>query len=105
MKIIYNNTNFNRFFGPTNIAVTLKLIKYTLWMILFPLSTFYFLFYIVFKKNKDMLGWCGIAAVVAANIVIYAYVRMAWYEDINEKTDEFNTNSTDKTSMKKKRTD
>ena len=28
-----------------------------------------------------MLGWCGIAAVIAANIVIYAYVRMAWYED------------------------
>ena len=38
-----------------------------------------------------MLGWCGIAAVIAANIVIYAYVRMAWYEDkdaadTNDKT-------------------
>ena len=57
----------------------------------FPLATFYFLFYVVFKKNKDMLGWCGIAAVIAANIVIYAYVRMAWYEDkdvadTNDKT-------------------
>lgn len=50
-------------------------------MILFPLSTFYFLFYVVFEKNRDMLGWCGIAAVIAANIVIAMYVHMAWYED------------------------
>lgn len=31
-----------------------------------------------------MLGWCGIAAVIAANIVIAAYVRMAWNEDRDE---------------------
>jgi hypothetical protein len=91
----------NRFFGPTNIAVTLKLIKYSLWMILFPLGTFYFLFYIVFKRNKDMLGWCGIAAVIAANIVIYAYVRMAWYED---REDLDNKNSI-MNNPDKKRTD
>lgn len=28
-----------------------------------------------------MLGWCGIAAVIAANLVIAAYVLMAWAED------------------------
>ena len=50
-------------------------------MILLPLSTFYFLFYFVFEKNNDMLGWCGIAAVIAANLVIAAYVLMAWAED------------------------
>lgn len=61
--------------------VTLKLIRYSLWMVLFPLGTFYFLYYVVFNQNKDMLGWCGIAAVVAANVVIAAYVMMAWEED------------------------
>ena len=58
-----------------------------MFMILFPLGTFYFLYYIVFEKNKDMLGWCGIAAVVAANIVIFAYVWMAWNEDNDEIAD------------------
>lgn len=31
-----------------------------------------------------MLGWSGIAAVVAVNGVIFAYVRMAWNEDRDE---------------------
>ena len=50
-------------------------------MVLAPLATFYFLFIVVFKNNKDMLGWCGIAAVIAANLVIVSYVIMAWNED------------------------
>ena len=50
-------------------------------MLFRSLSTFYFLFYLVFEKNNDMLGWCGIAAVIAANLVIAAYVLMAWAED------------------------
>jgi len=49
-------------------------------MLLFPLATFYGFFYLIFKKDPKMLGWSGIAAVVAANLVIFAYVRMAWYE-------------------------
>lgn len=53
-------------------------------MVLFPLGTFYFLFYVYFKQDKDMLGWCGMAAVLAANLVIAAYVRMAWMEDRDE---------------------
>jgi hypothetical protein len=62
-------------------VVTLKLIRYSLIMLLLPLATFYFLFYLVFEKNNDMLGWCGIAAVIAANLVIASYVLMAWSED------------------------
>ena len=46
-----------------------------------------------------MLGWCGIAAVIAANIVIYAYVRMAWYEDKDV------AGKNDKTKTSKLRTD
>lgn len=76
------------FFGPTNRVVTLKLIRYSMVMLLLPLSTFYFLFYIVFEKNNDMLGWCGIAAVIAANLVIASYVMMAWAEDSLEFKDK-----------------
>ncbi len=61
--------------------VTLKLIRYSLLMLLVPLATFYFLFFVIFKQDKDMLGWCGIAAVIAANGVIVSYVMMAWNED------------------------
>lgn len=55
---------------------------------------------IIFITINLFKGWCGIAAVVAANIVIYAYVRMAWYED----RDVVDTNSSDSkstTSIKK----
>lgn len=51
-------------------------------MLLVPLATFYFLYFVVFKQDQAMLGWCGIAAVIAANGVIAAYVMMAWNEDI-----------------------
>ena len=50
-------------------------------MVLFPLGTFNYLFYIVFDQNKDMIGLCGIAAVIVANLVMAVYVRMAWMED------------------------
>jgi uncharacterized membrane protein len=66
-------------------------------MVLFPLSTFYFLFHVVFKKNPEMLGWSGIGAVIAANIVIALYVQMAWNED---KDPNNRHNSRDKRTIK-----
>mmetsp|Transcript_23577 Transcript_23577/g.40057 ORF Transcript_23577/g.40057 Transcript_23577/m.40057 type:complete len:90 (+) Transcript_23577:159-428(+) len=72
---------YELFWAPENRTVTLKLIRYSLWMVLFPLATFYFMFYIMFDGDRDMVGWCGIAAVVVANIVIADYVRMAWTEE------------------------
>ena len=77
---------YELFWAPENRTVTLKLIRYSLWMILFPLATFYFMFYIMFDGDRDMVGWCGIAAVVVANIVIADYVRMAWNEDNDDDT-------------------
>jgi len=65
-------------------VVTLKLIRYSLFMLLAPLATFYFFFYLVFKQDKDMLGWSGISAVVAANLVIASYVVMAFSEKDEE---------------------
>ena len=49
-------------------------------MVLIPLATFYFLYYVVFDQDKKQLGWCGIMAVIAANGVIASYVVMAWNE-------------------------
>jgi len=68
------------FFGPENRLVTLKLIKYSLLVLFAPLATFYGMFFLVFKQDKSMMGWCGIAAVVSANLVIASYVFMAWNE-------------------------
>lgn len=72
-----------RFFGPQNRVVTLKLIRYSLLMVLAPLTTFYFSFYVIFKQDNAQLMWCGLLAVLVTNLVIAAYVVMAW----NEKDD------------------
>mmetsp|Transcript_29019 Transcript_29019/g.39869 ORF Transcript_29019/g.39869 Transcript_29019/m.39869 type:complete len:96 (-) Transcript_29019:121-408(-) len=74
-------TTYEIFFGPKNRVVTLKLLHYSLLMLLIPLATFYFSYYVLFKQNKDMLAWSGILAVIATNCVIVAYVLMAWSED------------------------
>lgn len=69
------------FFGSQNRVVTLKLIRYSMLMVLIPLGVFYGLFVGVFHRDKASLGVCGIAAVIATNLVIASYVRMAWRED------------------------
>lgn len=48
-----------------------------------------------------MLGWCGIAAVFVANLVIASYVHMAWNE--NRNTNQ--SNSSNVQVIKEKRTD
>ena len=50
-------------------------------MVVLPILTFYFLYIVVFNEDKLKLEYCGVGAVIAANVVIYAYVRMAWNED------------------------
>lgn len=62
----------------------LKLVRYSLLMVLAPLASFYFSFYVVFNQDKSKLMWCGIIAVIATNLVIASYVIMAW----NEKDEE-----------------
>ena len=71
----------DRFFGPQNRLVTLKLLRYSLLMVLVPLAVFYVLFIFAFKRDKKALGMCGIAAVIATNAVIASYVCMAYSEE------------------------
>jgi hypothetical protein len=95
---------YELFWAPENRTVTLKLIRYSLWMILFPLVTFYFTYYIMFDGDKSMIGWSGIAAVVVANMVIADYIRMAWYEDEDEEgVDQTGVDQTGKGKRVKKR--
>lgn len=68
------------FFGPVNRAVTIKLLQYSLLMFAAPIGTYFAALHLVFKGDPHMVGWCGIAAVVVANLVIAAYVVMAWNE-------------------------
>jgi len=74
-----------RFFGPTNRVVTLKLIRYSLIMVLAPLTAFYLSFYVLFKQDKSKLMWCGFLAVFVVNVVIVSYVVMAWNEPDDRK--------------------
>ena len=69
--------------APHNQAVTLKLLRYTIVMFTFPVGVFYLFYYKVCGGDKKYLGWAGIAAVVAANVVVAFYVRMAYTEDSN----------------------
>ncbi len=50
-------------------------------MVCLPIAVFYLFYYFVFDMNPEKLGWCGVAAVVAANVVSISYVHMAYYED------------------------
>lgn len=68
------------FFGPENRAVTMKLLQYSLLMFVAPIGTYYATLHGFFKGDVQMVGWSGIAAVVVANLVIAAYVIMAWNE-------------------------
>eukprot|EP01041_Mallomonas_annulata_P009149 gene9149-18957_t len=72
------------FFSPENREVTIRLLRYSIWMVLLPIGTFYFSHYVLFKGDLNSLGYSGIFAVIAANIVIAAYVRMAWIEEQND---------------------
>lgn len=67
--------------APYNQNVTMKLFRYSVVMFTFPVGVFYLFYYKLFGGDKNYLGWAGIAAVVAANLVIAFYVRMAYTED------------------------
>jgi hypothetical protein len=80
--------------GPENRVVTLKLVRYSLLMVLIPLAVFYILFVAVYNRDKKSLGICGIAAVIATNVVIGSYVVMAF----NEKDDKAESGDSKKKS-------
>ena len=74
----------------------MKLINYSIAMVAFPVATFYFFFWVIFKGDKLMLEWSGFAAVIAVNIVIALYVRMAYTEDVSDGRNDKTKNSSNK---------
>jgi hypothetical protein len=50
-------------------------------MVALPLGTFYGSFYYMYNGDQDKIMFSGLFAVIAVNIVIVAYVIMAWSED------------------------
>lgn len=69
-------------------------------MLLIPLATFYVSFILIFKSNRDMLGWCGLLAVIAVNVVVASYVVMAWNEDKEEEKANASAKNSTKKSLK-----
>ena len=81
--------------APHNREVILKLVRYSIVMFTFPIGVFFLFHHFVFMQDKDSLKWSGMAAVVAANTVIAAYVRMAWQEDRDQNSTKRSINKTD----------
>lgn len=70
-----------RFFSPENRAVTNKLLFFTVLMVVIPVMAFYAAYIFLFDWKEEGLAWSGFIAVAATNLVVVAYVAMAWNED------------------------
>ena len=64
-------------------------------MILFPIGSFYFMHYVVFNQDQSTLGYSGIVAVFAANVVSISYAYMAYNEEDPDRKIENKSNKTD----------
>mmetsp|Transcript_36824 Transcript_36824/g.95359 ORF Transcript_36824/g.95359 Transcript_36824/m.95359 type:complete len:165 (-) Transcript_36824:239-733(-) len=73
-----------------NREVMMKLIRYSFLMFTFPFAVFYLVYYYghdlpyLDNENNRLMG-SAMASVLAANIVIVAYVVSAWNEPIEDK--------------------
>jgi len=81
-------TVYEVFFGPTNRGVTLKLLRYSAAMFVLPITVYFLVLHLVFRGDRDKVGWSGIAAVITANVVVAAYVFSAWNEDPEDGLDQ-----------------
>lgn len=64
-----------------NRIVVLKLIFFSILMVLIPLGVFAGIYFASSLDNPNALATSGIGAVIALNMVIVAYIVMAWRED------------------------
>ncbi|KAF1944078.1 hypothetical protein EJ02DRAFT_399061 [Clathrospora elynae] len=77
--------------GPSNISpavpssVIWKLMSFTFAMITLPISTYFFAVAFVFKGNAT---YAGALAALMANVVLMAYVVMAFKDDQEEMREE-----------------
>jgi len=63
-----------------NRVIVLKLILFSLLLMLFPLLVFSITYFGVFAASPERVAWSGVSSVVALNLVIMGYVVMAWNE-------------------------
>lgn len=64
-----------------NRMVVLRLILFSLLMVLVPLAVFAAIYFGAPLDSPNVLAKSGIGAVVALNVVVIAFVIMAWRED------------------------
>ncbi|KAI9795381.1 MAG: vacuolar ATPase assembly integral membrane protein vma21 [Candelina submexicana] len=62
-------------------SVIVKLLAFTLAMMIGPLAAYYLTLRTIFKGNSV---WAGATAAITANVVLIAYVVVAFYEDQSE---------------------
>lgn len=61
--------------------MTHKLLFFTVLMVVIPVMAFYAAYIFLFDWKEEGLAWSGFIAVAATNLVVVAYVAMAWNED------------------------
>lgn len=61
--------------------MTYKLIFFSILMVVIPIMAFYASYVFIYDWKEEGLAWSGFIAVAATNLVIVAYVVMAWNED------------------------
>ncbi|KAL5116966.1 vacuolar ATPase assembly integral membrane protein vma21 [Pleosporales sp. CAS-2024a] len=81
--------------GPSNISpavpasVIWKLMTFTFAMITLPIGTYFFTLHFVFRGNAT---YAGALAAIMANVVLIAYVIMAFKDDQAEQAEESKKN-------------
>ncbi|BCR91240.1 vacuolar ATPase assembly integral membrane protein vma21 [Aspergillus chevalieri] len=65
--------------------VIFKLLGFTLAMVAAPIGMYFLTVNSIFSGNST---WAGVTAAVAANVVLFAYIFVAWQEDQGERAAE-----------------
>lgn len=65
--------------------VIFKLLAFTLAMVAAPIGMYFLTVNSIFSGNST---WAGVTAAVTANVVLFAYIFVAWQEDQGERAAE-----------------
>lgn len=62
----------------------MKLIFFTILMIVIPIGAFFVMYALVYDWRDEGLAMSGFVAVASTNVVVVAYIAMAWNEDAED---------------------